>query len=460
MRCSGASPASPKGIVVAALLAVAAVGLAVGVPVPGGAAAAVDLQVLESTGVAAVAGAVTRLPAESAGGAVFSSTALNLDKARGVAAGFTGGNLVEIFFGTSSEDYRNPTLARSQFPPTASEKEEGSAETGQANGAGVTGVFTTKSTGQPSSTASATAQTLAGTGLTITGGHSESTGAVDADEAVITETRATSSSVLIGDIVKLSGVRSLATARVARDGTPEATVQTSVAEITVNGVPARLSSDGLQLAEQPPFGAKELADFNAGLAQLKERGITLAGVPTQLVKEPGRARAVGAVAVVRYQIPVVIPNSIGNDEEILLGQVVAESIAVRRPDTGPLPELDLGAPLPPAGDPVVAPPAPGSGTASPVGGYTLPGPGRPGRPSLTIGTGTGPSETALPDPAPSGDVATPPPAPPADTDPFASGVAAATATASDRVRSGYGSFILAALAGAALFMARQRTRLV
>ena len=196
---------------------------------------------------------------------------------------------------------------------------------------------------------------------------------------MITETRAASSSVVIGDVVKLSGVRSLATARVARDGTPEATVQTSVAEITVNGVPARLSSDGLQLAEQPPFGAKELADFNAGLAQLKEQGITLAGVPTELLKEPGRARAVGAVAVVRYQIPVVIPNSIGNDEELLLGQVVAESIAIRRPDSAPLPSLDLGAPLPPAGDPVVALPASGSAT-SPGGANPLPGVGRVAEP--------------------------------------------------------------------------------
>ena len=53
----------------------------------------------------------------------------------------------------------------------------------------------------------------------------------------------------------------------------------------------------------------------------------------------------------------------------------------------------------------------------------------------------------------------PPPADPAAPDLFGAGQVA-TATASDRVRSGYGSFILAALAGAALFLARQRTRLV
>ncbi len=197
---------------------------------------------------------------------------------------------------------------------------------------------------------------------------------------------------------------------------------------------------------------------------MKERGITLAGVPAEVVKEPGRARAVAAVARLRYQVPVVIPNSIGNDEEMILGQVVAESIAKRRPPAGPLPSLDLPAPDLGAGVPFAPPPA---GTA-PVA--ALPRPGTVGVLPGTITAGRRPSSGA-----PLTDLGSS--ATEAAAAPVSSGSGALTSGAdssglgslglgpasaakpSDQVRSGYGSFILAALAGGALFLTRQRTRL-
>jgi hypothetical protein len=460
--------------VVAAVFAASSAGLAVGLPVPGAAAelraaeavpAVADLQVLESVGVAAVGGVVSRLPAESAGGAVFTSTVINLDKARGTAAGLTGGDLVEIFMGTSSPDYRNSTLVRSQYPPTAAEKEEGAAEISGADGS--TASFTTKSTGQPSSVATAIVRTLSGDGLGVHGGRSASNGALTEDGTLVTDAAADAASIVVGEVVAFTGVKSRAVAKVAPDGKAQAAVETTVAGITVNGVPARLTAAGLELASQPPLGGKELADFNAGLAQLKERGITLAGVPAEVVEEPGRARAVAAVARLRYQVPVVIPNSIGNDEEMILGQVVAESIAKRRPPAGPLPSFDLpapspgdglGTPVPSAATLPVAPPF-RSGTVG-----VLPGTVTAGRlPAAGEGALTG----GIPPTAgsPSDSTATPAASDPGATSPDAPGLGqfglgpASAAAPSDRVRSGYGSFILAALAGAALFLARQRTRL-
>jgi hypothetical protein len=176
---------------------------------------------------------------------------------------------------------------------------------------------------------------------------------------------------------------------------------------------------------------------------------------------------VAAVARLRYQVPVVVPNSIGNDEEMILGQVVAESIAKRRPPAGPLPSLDLPAPdsteglpspLPAATAPIAPPPRLGT-----VG--VLPGTVRAGRrpPSgSAAGRGAGPNAAGTRSvgttaPASSG----PGPSTPTDSpalDRLGLGPASA-ATPSDRVRSGYGSFILAALAGAALFLTGQRTRL-
>ena len=449
-----------------AVLGAAALVAAVGTPVPSGAAPPADIEVLESTGIAAVGGVITRVPAESPGGAVFATTTINLDKARGTAAGFTAGNLVEIFFGTSSEDYRNPSLVNSQYPPTKNAPAEATAEHGEDGTSGASGLYTTRSTEQPAATASATVKTVVWNRLSITGGRSASSSVVGPDGVVLTETRAESAAIVIGDVVDMRNVTSVATARIGADGTPEATINTAVGSISVNDVPARLSERGLELSDQQPVTPRELAAFNAGLAQLQERGITVAAVPATVVEEPGRARAAGAVAVLRYQIPSgPIPNSIGNDEEFLLGQVVAESIAGRRPPEGPLPSLDLPAepatvgPIPPVPGPAVATPAPEVRPAptllsDPVGAgteFTLAAGGPFGVPAPASSAGTAPDANHAAGDAPS-NAAGPP-----DGELALTGLA--RATPADRLRAGYAIFILAALGGAGLFIARQRTGL-
>lgn len=432
-------------------------------PPVGFAASPADLQVVESTGIAAVGGVITRVPAESPGGAVYSETSVNLDKARGTAAGFTAGNLVEIFFGTSSKDYRNPTLVRSQYPPTGTAPAEASSETGRDGPGGATTVASTKSTEQPSATATATAESLPGDVVSVTAGRSGSRSSVDPDGTVSTQTQAAAGAVVIGGVVRLTDFSSVATARVDGSGTPLAETESTVGGVLVNGVPARLSDDGLQIADQRLLSASQLATFNAGLARLKEKGITVAGVKADIAQEPGRARATSAVAVVRYQVPAgPIPNSIGNDEEFLLGQVVAESIAARRPPAEPLPVL---------AEPLPAPPGDGAGPAAATGlaagppaapldppARAVSGPGKQ-RPSADAAGDSGAAEpVAAPAAAQAPEPATV--APRRDpSDDFAL-ADAERVTPAARLRRGYVIFILAAVAGAALFMARQRTRLV
>ena len=436
-------------------------------PPAGVAVAPPDLQVVESTGIAAVQGVITRVPAESPGGAVYSETSVNLDKARGTAAGFTPGNLVEIFFGTSSQDYRNPTLVRSQYPPTSTAPAEAAAESGQDGSNGSTMTATTKSTEQPSATASATAKSMPGDVVSVTAGHSGSGSFVDPDGTVSTQTSAGASEVVIGGVVRFSDFASVATARV--DGTGRALAETAstVGGVSVNGVPARLTDDGLQVADSHLLGPTQLAEFNAGLARLREQGITIAGVRAEVTQEPGRARAASAVAVVRYQVPAgPIPNSIGNDEEFLLGQVVAESIAARRPPAEPLPLLSEPLPLPPSPG-VAGPQAGGAGGDASAGSSPVPVRLDPSTalrgdpPGAALGNGAAGGSAAYASAVPGPGAATQPATPAPGQSPGDEFALAdvATVTPATRLRSGYSVFILAAIAGAVLFIAGSRARL-
>jgi len=103
----------------AAVLAAGLTGGALLLALPSGAGLPPDVRVIDSHAAAAAVGLLSRVPAESDGGVLYSSTALTLDKTQARAAGFTGGDLAETFFESSSDKYRNPTLINAQFPPTA-----------------------------------------------------------------------------------------------------------------------------------------------------------------------------------------------------------------------------------------------------------------------------------------------------------------------------------------------------
>src|SRR5207237_9768473 len=76
------------------------------------------LSVYAGRGIASPIGVVSRVPAESAGGVIYSESRLEIGKTRAIAAGMTLGELAEAFLITSIQGYTNPTLVNAQYPPS------------------------------------------------------------------------------------------------------------------------------------------------------------------------------------------------------------------------------------------------------------------------------------------------------------------------------------------------------
>ena len=77
-----------------------------------------------------IIGIVSRVPAESAGGILYSESRLEIGKTRAIAAGATLGELAEAFLITSVQGYTNPTLVNAQYPPSEVYKSDASFSNG------------------------------------------------------------------------------------------------------------------------------------------------------------------------------------------------------------------------------------------------------------------------------------------------------------------------------------------
>ena len=321
----------------------------------GGDAGLARLEVVESLGIAAVMGVVTRVPAESPGGGAYTETQITAVKALGRAAGAYPGPLGEAFLGTSAEAYRNPSMVVAQQPPGLFPA-EAQAEAGQTGPQGTVGLIRAAA----ASRSEVEAEVIMGAGpsgapIEISGGVSRSRSRVDPDGTVVTEVESSFGRAVVAGVLEMVGGTSRALARTAPGGQPVLELDSTLGAMTVNGVGARMGDDGLMMADQPVASPDDVARFNAGLAALRQAGITLQAAPAETHDEPGQGRISGAAGLFRYQLPSSpIPNSIGNDEAFLLAQVSAAAAAVPRTDAG-LPPLDL---------PTAGPTLPGSSTPS------------------------------------------------------------------------------------------------
>lgn len=303
------------------------------------------LGVVEGHGVGAVVGVVTRVPAESPGGGAYTETQITPDKAIGRAAGFTPGPLAETFAGTSVEGYRNPSMVVAQ-QPEGHFPAESQADGSQSGAAGSYGAIRAKAVSRSEVTAEATMAAGPPTApITVEGGLSRSHSLVEPDGTVVARVEVTFGRVLAGDVLEMVGGRSRAVARTPAGGRPTLELETTLGRMTVNGVAAELTDAGLTVADQQPVSAAQTAQFNAGLAQLRQAGITLEAVPAQREERDGAGRIAGAAGLLRYQLPATpVPNSIGNDEEFTLASVSATAVAVPLAEPEPLPFPDLGLP--------------------------------------------------------------------------------------------------------------------
>ena len=120
-----------RGFIVAAGAALALLVLALGSAlVPARGDAPDKLSVYAGRGIATPLGVVSRVPAESAGGIIYSESRLEIGKSRAIAAGQTLGELAEAFLITSVQGYTNPTEVNAQYPPSNVYKSEAAFSNG------------------------------------------------------------------------------------------------------------------------------------------------------------------------------------------------------------------------------------------------------------------------------------------------------------------------------------------
>lgn len=397
--------------------------LAIAVPVQG--ASAAGGAVTDGNGTAAIVGVVTRIPAEVTGGALYTSSAVTLDKARARASGFFGGELVDTFMRSSLDQYE-PLMteldAQAENPAQSSPQEEvtlDSPDTGQ----GRVGYLRAAA---PSRTRAEAILTLASDSggeapLVFDGVTAETTTEVLEDDTVVVESVATLAGITIAGVVEFSDVRSIARVAVPVGGEPKTTFKTSIAELTVAGQDLLgVGNDGITIAGQNLLDSLELAELDPVFEQLAEQGLTFESVPASVESEPGRARVEGAAFRFRYQakknpeiaelldsnpmyqfLPAV-PPELGYDEEFLVGHVTATAVARESGNLG----IDLGfggageGTLPPtAGVDGAAPATPsGSGTTASVPSTSS----GPAATAPSLGPTSGPTAPEVAAPAESG----------------------------------------------------------
>ena len=323
-------------------MVVAGAGLAAGLTVlPAEGRVSDDVQVIESYASGAAIGLISRFPAESPGGLMYTATAITLDKATARAAGVTAGELTEGFFASSLKQYRNPTMITAQYPATA-------AFPAEARGGTDTGVATlhAAATDGPSATAEAEGG-RAGDGANVAVHHATSLSHSEfTPDGVATRVVATASGISIGDVVTIASATTETVTIVPSRGLPTSEVKVTLTGLLVGGVPAELTDQGVRISDRIPIGPGELAAFNAATAQLAERGLTVTA--TRVVRETSakQARAEGGAVIVRYKVA----DQLGGDEEVIIAQAQSRStllLTEAQPSLPPVPELP-GSPVPPA----------------------------------------------------------------------------------------------------------------
>lgn len=423
--------------------AAAVVALAIGVAVlPAQGEARPDLSVYAGRAIATPIGVVSRVPAESAGGVLYSESRLEIGKTRAIAAGATIGELGEAFLITTVNGYTNPALLNAQYPPSNVYPSE--ARFGQSVRSGGSSVadLHAVANGQPSAAADA----IGGNGgmagvLRIGGGTSSTRSEVKQDGTVLTTAVSTVHDVVIGPepapILTIGTMKSTASVEVPFGGKPKSNVKVQLTGAQVAGTPVTITQDGINLLNATSVPASLVQQVNGYLAQLDQYGLSVRALPVDKQETATEGTVSGAALQFRYTVPpsVALPTDIGKDETILLGQVIANA---------------AGRPRQPFEGGAVAPPADVAGTsvaadvpvASDVPVAAVPELAAPA--PLPAALGGNPAPAAAP--ADNG-------APPFQLPPRTRNVVA------DKVLDGYRFIILTAVLAAALYLFRNRTRL-
>lgn len=309
-------------------------------------------------------GVVSRVPVESAGGFLYSQSGVRLGKATAKAAGFTAGELGDVFIVSSSPPgtiTSMPTVINAQEPPSDTAPRE-SRLTGGTSGSPTSGQvqnfdLLAKATDAPAGNASAVGQGI--TSLPFTSGlsTSRSESIVSEDGTVATKAISTVQNVVIGPAatgLSIAAVESIASITIPPGGKPVTDLRITMSGATLGGVPVTIDSRGVRISDQVALPPDALAAFKSGLDSLAAQGLFFEPSPREETVTADGAKLSGAVFQFRYRYPDAFPrpSDIGTDETFQLAAVTAEATARQR--TAPPPTTDVAqTPVDSAAAPVV-----------------------------------------------------------------------------------------------------------
>ncbi len=338
-----------------------------------------SLAVFSASSSATPYGVVSRVPVESAGGFLYSKSGVRLGKSLAQAAGFTAGELGDLFIVSSSPPgtiTSMPTVINAQEPPSETAPRE-SRLTGGTSGSPTSGQvqnfdLLAKATEAPASSASAVGQAV--TSLPFTSGlsTSRSESLVSDDGTVATKAISSVQNVVIGPVatgLSIAAIDSVASITIPPGGKPVTELRITMSGASLAGVPVTIDSRGVRISDQVAVPPDALAAFKTGLASLAAQGLIFEPSPREEKVTADGAKLSGAAFSFRYRYPDAFPrpSDIGTDETFVLGSVVAEATARQRtappPTTGisdvpadsPATPAVTGEELPTAIEPGVAP---------------------------------------------------------------------------------------------------------
>ncbi|HVV35973.1 MAG TPA: hypothetical protein VHC63_05160 [Acidimicrobiales bacterium] len=343
----------------------------VGLPTPARSAAAPpNLAAADALAVGTPAGLVTRIPNELDGGVLYSRSTYTLDKSQAIVAGVTPGPLGEAFLETTVVAppsvppqvgkyvaYKNPSLVTAQYPPSNVFPAEASVADG---GLIVEAPFKLRagSLTAKASPVSADAAAVSGGQFVIpkvvtvqhAGGDSD-THVLD-DGTVVAEAHSYLSGINIAGILDIASIDSVARTTAKPGATPTHSLSISIGRGLIAGMGVTIDTRGVHLAGSTVADPARIAAVNAALKALDRLHIAVAVLPgIDQHADDRSAAASGAALSIRYDVTSLVPPSVdtpagpvgsplgdvGKDEEVLLGQVQASSLAAARRPIADLP---------------------------------------------------------------------------------------------------------------------------
>jgi hypothetical protein len=306
------------------------------------AAAPDSLAVFSAAAAATPYGVVSRVPATTSGGLLDSATSVDLGKARAVAAGFTAGDLGDLFIVSSAPPGTItdvPTVIRAQQPPQAKAPataefaggRSGSPDTGEARN------FTldAAATEVPSATAGAAGHSVSSQFYSSGASTSASRSQVQPDGTVVATATTTVQDIVLGSPgaqLTIAAAESVAGVTIPIGKKPVTQLSTHILGAQLAGVPVVLDEHGLSIDKSVALPASAIAAFTAAMQSLAANGLTIIPIPRQEKVDDSGAAVSGAVFAFRYRAPDAIPrpSDIGSDQTVTVASVAAAATSRAR----------------------------------------------------------------------------------------------------------------------------------